>query len=946
MSLRLGAILCEILTGQPPYVGETSQTIYKMAYHADLTDAMLRLENSGAEPDLIDLARDCLAADSARRPRDAGYVAAAIAAYQRGVEDRLVTAKQAKLEAQIKAEEEHKRRKIADALTVQERKKSRLALSLAAAVVVAMGMAGFGAFLYWQQVLRDTRLVEVDLARAEQLRDAALAATADHIDLVRWDRAREAADVAKAHVTPLLPTALAARVRSFASAVAIEATAAHDDQALLDALADVRAAKKDPRADAPAEYHRVFADHGVTLGPHTSDAELHAIADRLQQRPGEVVVQLASFLDDWSVVLRSRSRSTDRPLAEMLRALASNIDDDSWRNRLRDTLAQSQVGGRGAALLALASESSNAKLPAPTLTLLASSLREIGESQAAVDLMQKARSAHRSDPWLKQELGLALRAVRPSRHEDALRAFTAAYTLRPEMGFELAMCLRDTGRTTEAIQVLENVINRQRRPSALYWLSLGDLQASCDLKAPAEASYTRSVCLAREWLAGHPDHVATLNNLGNALAELGKLGKAIEVYREVIRLKSDYAPAYANLGNAYYKQRSLSEAVAAYRQAIRLNPDFGNAHAGLGTALAEAGELSGAVTAYREAIRLQPDLSMVHNNLGTALIKLKRPREALVEFQEAIRHKPDNANAHNNLGATLASHFGMPRQALAEFQEAIRLRPTFAEAYNGLGRALRESGEPHKAIEAHQKAISLKPNYAEAYTSMGLALAAVGRLPEAIEAHQKALKIQPGLAAARYNLSLVLQRARLLPQDDVVKNGRNPEKPKEVGKEEKEVTLRGVLGSRLEKLRDGRFVKPPRSNVPTSYLRAVSSEGDYVGEGKIYSYEGSKLIIGRTDRGVQIRADGWEILLGAPPGRSLEVGEYLNAKRYSFSGDAPGIEFTGNGRGCNKIFGNFVVWELEWKGDEVVRLAIDFVQHCEEITPSLYGVLRFNSSFQ
>ena len=41
-----------------------------------------------------------------------------------------------------------------------------------------------------------------------------------------------------------------------------------------------------------------------------------------------------------------------------------------------------------------------------------------------------------------------------------------------------------------------------------------------------------------------------------------------------------------------------------------------------------------------------------------------------------------------------------------------------------------------------------------------------------------------------------------------------------------------------------------------------------------------------------------------------------------------------------------MVWELEVRGDQVVRLAIDFVQHGEKTGPPLYGVIRFNSSFR
>ncbi|MCR9245148.1 MAG: protein kinase [bacterium] len=73
----LGAILCEILTGQPPYVGEQSDLI-TMAAMAKLDDAQARLAASGADDDLIELATECLMPAPAARPQSAEAVASRI----------------------------------------------------------------------------------------------------------------------------------------------------------------------------------------------------------------------------------------------------------------------------------------------------------------------------------------------------------------------------------------------------------------------------------------------------------------------------------------------------------------------------------------------------------------------------------------------------------------------------------------------------------------------------------------------------------------------------------------------------------------------------------------------------------------------------------------------------------------------------------------------------
>src|SRR5262249_11780122 len=130
----LGAILCEILTGRPPYTARDSQELFRRAREADLADAFARLDGCGADPSLVALAKSYLAPDPADRPRDAAVVAEQLTDYLNTVQERL---RQAELE-----------RTAAHARLGAERTKRRWQLAAAAVLGVAL-VAGAGVVLWY-----------------------------------------------------------------------------------------------------------------------------------------------------------------------------------------------------------------------------------------------------------------------------------------------------------------------------------------------------------------------------------------------------------------------------------------------------------------------------------------------------------------------------------------------------------------------------------------------------------------------------------------------------------------------------------------------------------------------------------------------------------------------------------------------------------------------------
>ncbi|MBS0262393.1 MAG: protein kinase, partial [Planctomycetes bacterium] len=128
----LGAILCEVLTGKPPYIGSDGTQVFRMASRGNLTDCFARLDDCGADTELIALTKHCLALEPHDRPRDAGVLAGRITGYLESVETKLRETELERAAQTARAESEGRR------LEQQQRSTHKLRKMLAGLAVVAL----------------------------------------------------------------------------------------------------------------------------------------------------------------------------------------------------------------------------------------------------------------------------------------------------------------------------------------------------------------------------------------------------------------------------------------------------------------------------------------------------------------------------------------------------------------------------------------------------------------------------------------------------------------------------------------------------------------------------------------------------------------------------------------------------------------------------------------
>jgi serine/threonine-protein kinase len=735
----LGAILCEILTGQPPYVGKDPVQVHRKAIGADLADARARLEGCGADAELLGLALACLAPQAADRPRDAQAVADALTAYLDGVQTRLRQAELAQAEARARAAEEAKRR--------------RLALALAGTVLLAVALGGGTAL--WLQADRQarqaqlTREVNDALNQVTALREQAKTATAGSAAL--FAQARGQAQRAQALVqTGPADEALKDQVRS----VQAELDEEEKDRQLIADLDDARLAQAETLSRlsrfaterAVPLFRRAFRAYGLPAG----EGEPSAAAARLRQRPRQVREAVSAALDEWIFQATKPQRPVREPHLDWLRALAVAGPDEGGMREVRAASQERDPGKRRAALEELARAADVSKLPPHTLQRLAKHLLLAQSPSSAIQLLRRARQQYPDDFWVNQDLGVWLAMTEPLRWAEAVRYLTAAVALRPNspgVHNNLGSTLQKGGQLDEAIACFQKALALDPK-YVMAHVNLG-------FALYARGEVEKAIACYRQALALDPKDANIHGNLGAALEARGKEKEAMACYHKGVEMDPRSALAHYNLGTALKARGKEEEAIAAYRKAIALDPKFANPHYNLGAALLGKGQVEEAIACYRKAIAADPRFAQAHTNLGAALEARGRLDEAVTCYRKAIDLDPKDANPHYNLGNALSAQ-GEVVGAIACYRTAIALDPKYAQAHTNLGTALKARGRLDEAIACYRQAVEIDPRLPEAQVNLAAALAAQGKPGEAISHYRKAAQLLPGDASVHYDLGTTL----------------------------------------------------------------------------------------------------------------------------------------------------------------------------------------------
>jgi serine/threonine-protein kinase len=507
----LGAILYELLTGRPPFRGETAtETERQVISEEPVRPARL---NAKVPRDLETICLKCLHKDPQRRYATAAALAEDLRRFQAG---QPILARPAG---------------VLERLGKWVRRRPTQAAMLAASLVVAVVLAGGGVWLLAQQA-HQREVLEAELNEVAGLRDNA-----------RWREAQAALNRADSRLAWAGSGHLRERLAQ-----------ARRDLDLVIRLDGIRL-KRVTRGELTYYKARANQDYAEAF----EQAELGTVSEepsRVAARIDASAVRgaLLAAVHDWLVC------APDKAQRGWLFAVVRHTGSarEGWRERVLDPAAWEDQ--RSLAELARTAPVEQESIF--LLLALGERLRAAGGD--AAPLLRRVQKEHPTDFWANLILGNAIVVSIP---QEAIGYYRAALASRP--GEAVGYCavgdaLRFQNHHQEAMDYFQKALQQDSRYARAH-SNIGD--AWRDQGRPDKA-----IGYYREALEFDPDYAWAHCNLGNVLRTTEQFDDAYQSYQKALRLDPSNLQIHNGIRSILLRQGRGKEAQVGWQKLLEANP--------------------------------------------------------------------------------------------------------------------------------------------------------------------------------------------------------------------------------------------------------------------------------------------------------------------------------------------------------------------------------------
>ncbi len=249
------------------------------------------------------------------------------------------------------------------------------------------------------------------------------------------------------------------------------------------------------------------------------------------------------------------------------------------------------------------------------LTICLAALRQYPRAEAT---LKQALKLAPKDAAAWVQLGLA--QLGQGKPPDAIAAFEKARLTDPDMVEPynlLGALLFENGDAARAETVLREAIRIQPNFAPAH-NNLGNLLSETGRFEEAKYHF-------EEALRDQEDYLGARYNYALALKRVHRLDDAQTQLEAILRANPNSAEAHEFLGNVFAAKEQMDRAIEQYREAIRIVPDFDRANLDLALALADSGNPSAALPYLRRAA--QSGDAETRQAAERVLEKIGKPRQ-------------------------------------------------------------------------------------------------------------------------------------------------------------------------------------------------------------------------------------------------------------------------------------------------------------------------------
>ena len=763
----IGSIFCEMLTGQPAFLGRNSGEIQRKAARGDLSDALARLDalEQGYDKELTDLAKACLALEPEDRPRNAGEVAERLSDYQARVQTRLRQSEIERAEENARSIEAAKRASV-------EQQRLRLAVALALCVLGFVILGGSGwAYVAQQKAVRESateRKAADAMAMASLFRGQAKASQVG--DQNNWNEAISAAKQAqvilqagesneslRGSVDELLKTLEGEKAEALRMVSENE-----KDQKLLTQLEAIRQkyvdagdlrnyyGDKEKETKADEAYCDAFRAFGINV-----DQIDPTEAGRLF-RQRSLLEEFVFSIDSWMLIRKSLAnwdleKQTEKvqrgnPNWQRLIAVAKAMDDSPWRNQLRTLIGNSDYPS----VLRLAEDEQElSKQPARSLFLLALVLEDTRGRRLlwndgpfrehSILLLKRAWRLSPNDlqiclqlakecPDQSEKVRFATAAVAAAPKSETSRELLLDTLLPPPRAdypgaFKYEDDLFVKQGDEPNIDVTNYVAFKYKNGDTSY---IGPVRLD-PLTAAKKQEWSLGVDELREVIRIDPSSVDRHGRLARMLVRLDRYEEAIKECQTIAEMDPQASPASV-IGHTLYGMGQLDRAKELLNKASQKDPKNFHQYALLGMIFHEQGEREAAFNAFRREMTDMADYSSRRKRIW--LETTGTFDEVVAAYRSSIELHPKYHGLLEMMAEFLA-HEEKTDEAIAVYRERLALYPEDEPYYvstttEAAANLLFNANRPDEAIELykttiakHAKNIFLRKSLAGIYRKTG-----------------------------------------------------------------------------------------------------------------------------------------------------------------------------------------------------------------------------------